>query len=696
MTTIYDARLLLVDDNADLLRLLCEQLQDAGYRHIRTAQSCSAARACFAAEQPELMILDINLPDGDGFSLFRALRARADVPALFLSARDADADRLFGLGLGADDYLTKPFLMQELLLRVQHILQRAYRAELSRTKRDALRLGGRSVDLNDALVTLPDGSTLALTATELALLRKLAENRGHIVTYDALCTAVWGADYYGYENSLNVHIRHLREKLEEQPSRPQHLLTVRSIGYKLAKEETAMKTFGRLIRRYVLAAVGMVLVLAVLCVGFIVWLGWRESTHTPQAEYSSGVIADAMVQTAQGLAFGPEHTPEEWMDGYAWAMVLDDDGDVVWSYALPEHLARRYTPADVARFARWYLDDYPVFCWTEDYGLFVIAMPQGSIWKYNLYNSPQLLTDVVNSILPAALCLLALGLAVCLLVSGRGAKQLRTVAAGLDALAEGQPVQLPTDGFAGEVAEKLNQTSAHLQKQGEMLARRDTARTQWIAGVSHDVRTPLALILGWAEQLERDPSLPGAARQKAGGIRTQSEKLRSLIDDLNLTSKLQYGAQPLRRQTLAAGPLVRQLAAQFCESPLADRCELSLTQTEAAERALLDADPALLGRLLENLLNNSVRHNAGPVRVHIGTEVAGGRLCLTVTDDGAGYPPAVLAALHEPEPGENAPHILGLHVVEQIAAAHDGQAVFGQAVPHGAKTTVWLPLHPEK
>lgn len=457
-----------------------------------------------------------------------------------------------------------------------------------------------------------------------------------------------------------------------------------------------MKTFGRLIRRYVLAAVGMVLVLAVLCVGFIVWLGWRESTHTPQAEYSSGVIADAMVQTAQGLAFGPEHTPEEWMDGYAWAMVLDDDGDVVWSYALPEHLARRYTPADVARFARWYLDDYRVFCWTEDYGLFVIAMPQGSIWKYNLYNSPQLLTDVVNSILPAALCLLALGLAVCLLVSGRGAKQLRTVAAGLDALAEGQPVQLPTDGFAGEVAEKLNQTSAHLQKQGEMLARRDTARTQWIAGVSHDVRTPLALILGWAEQLERDPSLPDSARQKAGGIRTQSERLRALIDDLNLTSKLQYGAQPLRRQTLAAGPLVRQLAAQFCESPLADRCELSLTQTEAAERALLDADPALLGRLLENLLNNSVRHNAGPVKVSLCTEVVSGRFCLTVADDGTGYPSQVLAALHEPEPGENAPHILGLHVVEQIAAAHGGQAVFGQAVPHGAKTTVWLPLHPEK
>ena len=102
---------------------------------------------------------------------------------------------------------------------------------------DVVQLGDRSVDLHDALVTLPDGTTLALTATERTLLRKLAENRGHIVTYDALCEAVWGADYYGYENSLGVHIRHLREKLEPEPGRPRFLQTVRGIGYKLAKED---------------------------------------------------------------------------------------------------------------------------------------------------------------------------------------------------------------------------------------------------------------------------------------------------------------------------------------------------------------------------------------------------------------------------------------------------------------------------
>ena len=650
MDTIYDAKLLLVDDNAELLALLCEQLRGAGYGHIRTAQSCAAARICFAAEQPELMILDINLPDGDGFSLFRALRAKADVPALFLSARDADADRLFGLGLGADDYLTKPFLMQELLLRVQHILQRAYRAELSRTKPAPLQLGERCVDLNDAIVTLPEGKTLALTATELALLRKLAENRGHIVTYDALCAAVWGADYYGYENSLGVHIRHLREKLEAEPGAPQFLRTVRG------------------------------------------WLGWQESCRLPQREYSSSEIADSMVETAEGLAFGAERTPQEWMNGYEWAMVLDDVGNICWSYGLPQELNHAYTPGDIAKFSRWYLADYPVFCWTEPYGLFVIGLPKGSLWKYSIYSSPDFALSMVRVLPAAALGMLLLGLVLCFWLSWRGAKRLETVANGLDALAQGQTVQLPTDGFAGELAEKLNQTGAQLQAKNEMLSRRDNARTQWIAGVSHDVRTPLALILGWAEQLEQDALLPDSSRQKAAGIRTQCEKLRTLIDDLNLTSKLEYGAQPLRRKDLRAGPLFRQLVAQFCESPLAERCGITLEQEEPAEQTVLSVDEALLARLLENLMNNSVRHNPKPVNITVHTRRVGERFCLTVADDGIGYPAAVLAALNAAEPAENAPHILGLYVVQQIAAAHGGRAVFGQNTPHGAKAVVYLPL----
>lgn len=453
-----------------------------------------------------------------------------------------------------------------------------------------------------------------------------------------------------------------------------------------------MKTFVRLIRRYVLAAVGVVLLLVFLGMGLLVWLGWQNGVYLPKRTYSSSKIADSMVQTSDGLAFGTEHTPEEWMDGYMWAMVLDDAGTIQWSYELPDALARPYTAKEVAGFARWYLDDYPVFCWAEDYGLFVIGLPKGSMCKYNFYSSPEIIRNMVWILPAAGLGLLLTGLVFCFLLSWWGAKHLEIVASGLDRLADGQTVQLPTDGFTGELAEKLNQTSAQLQKRNELLARREDARTQWIAGVSHDVRTPLSLILGWAEQLEQDTALPENIRQKAGGIRTQSGKLRSLIDDLNLTSKLEYSVQPLRKQEFVAGPLFRELVAQFCDSPAAETCELVLEQSAVAERAKLCLDRALLERLLENLLGNSIRHNEAPVKIEVKTDVRENRFCLTVADDGKGYPPAVLMALNSASQNEYTPHILGLHVVEQIATAHGGRVVFGQNAPKGARVTVWMPL----
>ena len=235
MQIIQDAKILIVDDSRELWNLLKEELSSAGYHRLKSADSVKSARQAIGEELPELVILDINLPDGDGFSLFREIRAHSDVPILFLSARDADSDRLFGLGLGADDYMTKPFLMQELLLRVSGILRRVYRGQLQ--KECVLPLGDRTVDFGDATVTTPVG-TVSLTATERTILQKLLDNRGRIVTYDALCEAVWGCDYYGYENSLNVHIRHLREKVEQQPSQPRWILTARGLGYRLAKEES--------------------------------------------------------------------------------------------------------------------------------------------------------------------------------------------------------------------------------------------------------------------------------------------------------------------------------------------------------------------------------------------------------------------------------------------------------------------------
>ena len=452
-----------------------------------------------------------------------------------------------------------------------------------------------------------------------------------------------------------------------------------------------MKTFVRLIRRYVLATAGIILVVVALLLGMTIYAGVRYNGASDSVQ-KVGALAEALHPTADGLQWDAAHTPAEWMHGYAWAMVLDEDGNVIWQQDLPEALNHRYTASDIAVFSRWYLADYPVQCWAADYGLFVAAEPVNSQWKYNITAPQARMEAMVGGLLPVAVLLLAVVLGCCLWFSWRGARHLQAVADGLDTLAQGGAVQLPTTGFAGELAEKLNETGEQLRRRNEIIARRDDARTSWIAGVSHDVRTPLVLILGWAEQLEQDTALPAAARQKACGIRTQSEKLRALIEDLNLTSKLQYGAQPLRCQPTRAGPLLRRLAAEFCDSPLAASCTVALEIAPDADKAILDADAALLARAVENLLHNAACHNPGLVQVQLSAVRTGKTLRITIADDGAGYPPAVLHALQTGEAGENTPHILGLHVVEQIIRAHGGTAAFARNAPRGAKAVLVLPV----
>ena len=446
-----------------------------------------------------------------------------------------------------------------------------------------------------------------------------------------------------------------------------------------------------MIGRYVLATAAVVLLVVGLLLGAVVYLGLHYGEVT-DSRVRIGTLAEALTPAADGLQLDPARTPADWLQGYAWAMALDDNGDVIWQHDLPQNLNKHYTASEIASFSRWYLDDWPVFCWTADYGLFVAALPRGSVWKYNICNNEQLMSAMAAGVLPALALLLGVAAACCLVFSWRGARRLQTIAAGLDTVADGGTIRLPTDGFAGELADTVNRTSEQLRRRNEIIARRDDARTSWIAGVSHDVRTPLALILGWAEQLEQDTALPAAARQKARGIRTQSEKLRALIEDLNLTSKLQYGAQPLRRKAVAVGPFLRRCAAEFYESPAAGDSTLELELTQAAEHTVVQADEALLLRAIENLLHNTVGHNAAPVHVTIRADASDGMLTIQVTDDGQGYPPAVLAVLQTGETGENPPHILGLHVVEQILAAHGGTAAFAQALPHGAAAALTLPL----
>ncbi|WP_312942620.1 response regulator transcription factor [Oscillibacter sp.] len=226
-TFLHTKKLLLVDDEPELLKMVTAILKDDGFENIVLAASVKEGTAVAKSEKPDLAILDVMLPDGDGFSLMEQIRSFTDVPIIFLTAKDEATDKLAGLGLGADDYIVKPFMPQELLLRVYAVLRRCYKENGK-----LLKLDGCTVDFSRAEVHRA-GGVLPLTAKEHTLLETLAHNEGKIVSLDSLCESLWGDNPFGYENSLNAHVRRIREKIETDPSNPVSLITIKGLGYKL-------------------------------------------------------------------------------------------------------------------------------------------------------------------------------------------------------------------------------------------------------------------------------------------------------------------------------------------------------------------------------------------------------------------------------------------------------------------------------
>ncbi|HIW60104.1 MAG TPA: response regulator transcription factor [Candidatus Anaerobutyricum avicola] len=226
-----DYKILLVDDDQGLLEMLVSIFRRAGYTHLLTASTGEDALRIREKEQPDMIVLDVMMPDMDGFAVLRAIRRTSRVPVLMLTARGEAEDRIEGLEIGADDYLAKPFLPKELLLRVNAILSRAYP-----NREEMVELSGSTVDLASAMVW-KNGEQLSLTAKEFQLFEKLYQNAGRIVTTGILCETICGEFWQGYESTLSTHIRHLREKIEENPSRPVSLLTVKGLGYRLNLKE---------------------------------------------------------------------------------------------------------------------------------------------------------------------------------------------------------------------------------------------------------------------------------------------------------------------------------------------------------------------------------------------------------------------------------------------------------------------------
>ncbi|SMB89410.1 two-component system, OmpR family, response regulator [Thermanaeromonas toyohensis ToBE] len=225
-------KILVVDDEPAILELVTYNLEQAGFSTL-TATDGETALKLVEAEKPDLVILDIMLPKIDGFEVCRTIRARHNTPILMLTARREEVDRVLGLELGADDYLVKPFSPRELVARVRAILRRVAEAG---GRKDGLIIVGDLVINPESHEVQVRGKPVELTLKEYQLLKFLAENPGRVFTREALLDRLWEGDYFGDTRTIDVHIRHLREKIEEDPSNPRYILTVRGVGYKFREK----------------------------------------------------------------------------------------------------------------------------------------------------------------------------------------------------------------------------------------------------------------------------------------------------------------------------------------------------------------------------------------------------------------------------------------------------------------------------
>ena len=432
-----------------------------------------------------------------------------------------------------------------------------------------------------------------------------------------------------------------------------------------------MKAFGKYISKYLFSFFAFVLIL--LLVDILVFaftfggIVFREYGTASPANLLEAVAASL---PASGIS---EETEQELNGNHIWAMLLDEDGKCDWALSLPEEIPTQYTIQEVAVFSKGYLQGYPVFVRSMENGLLVLGYPKDSFMKltgnYFPIRAVRLFPLFATGIL--AIDMLLLFLVYCFF-KRRISKNTEPIMSSIKTLSAGKPVNLSVQGELSEIADSVNQAS-------QVLSRQNQARANWISGVSHDIRTPLSMIMGYAGRIAGDRAASGTVRQEAEIIRAQSAKIKDLVRDLNLVSRLEYEMQPLYKEPVRLSKLLRSCAAELLNAGIGGNNSIEVEIFPGAETAVLECDARLISRAVGNLVQNSVKHNPRGCDILLSLDSSGADVSITVADNGVGLSAEKLRELEEkPHYMESTDerldlrHGLGLLLVRQIVEAHNG------------------------
>lgn len=452
-----------------------------------------------------------------------------------------------------------------------------------------------------------------------------------------------------------------------------------------------MKPVDRFFRRYILSGIGILLLFFVINLALVgiflltAYLNGVKDSNFPMEHFS------ALIEQKDNIIIADPEAQDILAQADAWAMLLNDEGVVIWESNLPNELPLEYSASDIAMFSRWYLNDYPVNIWKRPDGLLVVGFQPGTVFQH--YSSVQ--TKYFWPTLLGGLAALVINITVIIFLFLRNTRKIETamrpILTGIQKLSQGETFHLEEKGELAEINTGLNHASDYLIK-------KDNTRAEWIRGISHDIRTPLSMILGYSSEIEDNPDLPLTTRKQAGIIRSQTEKLRALIADLNLTTKLEYSLQPIRIQPFDPLELARQVISEFLNDGLPSVYELELAESDIDRIPFVYGDNSLLGRMLHNLIQNSIVHNPNGCQITVSVKMDS-RICVfCITDTGCGINEPYLALLNN---DANIPssqtetdgieHGLGLKIVRQIVKVHHGEIYFSNVIPHGLKIEIRLP-----
>lgn len=462
-----------------------------------------------------------------------------------------------------------------------------------------------------------------------------------------------------------------------------------------------MKSVPKLIRRFVGILLLSSILLIILNVVLLVAFTLRQMPNARPWK-SAEEVAAALFQTEDGNYVLTDEIALKLEEADVWGIFIDNDTKrVVWKTDhLPDTVPTTYTLSDIAGLTRGYISDYPTFTGEAENGLVVLGYPKKSFWKHMW---PSWDYQLIAHLPKTALTVLGINVIVIFIIyvmaNTKLLKSVKPITKGIQDLSVGEPVQIKESGLLSEISANINRTSDILQSQKYQLRKKETARANWIAGVSHDIRTPLSMVMGYAGQLKDDANLTSEERQKAEVIVKQSKRMQNLINDLNLASKLEYDMQPINpvKQNLIA--IVRQVVVDFINMDLDDKHPIEWETDEALTACPVNADKDLIKRAVGNLIQNSINHNEQGCKIYVSVVVNNDGCTVVVSDDGVGATDEQIEKLN------NAPHYmvcdentteqrhgLGLLIVKQIVSAHGGTTTIEHSSYGGFSVKFTLPM----